>query len=109
VSWPACSAGCRAEPTAHCDITHGLLQRRRAFDAYVATLPVAFELVHLDERNDDVAAVSDGGTPCVVARTDACLVVLLEPDELESCQGDPAEFRGAIDRAVETRGLHWPT
>lgn len=91
-----------------CDITHGVVRRRRAFDAAVATLPVEFVLVHLDERDADVAAASDGRTPCVLARTGTGLVLLLDPDDLERCGGDPARLRAEIDRAVTARALSWP-
>lgn len=92
-----------------CDITHSVLRRRRAFDACVATLPVTFDLVHLDERSDDVAAASEGRTPCVLARTSTGLVVLLDADGLASCHGDPARLREEIDRAVAAFGMRWPT
>ena len=55
-----------------CDITHGVLGRRRAFDACEATLPVELNLVHLDERSDDVATASDAARPaCWPARAPA--------------------------------------
>jgi hypothetical protein len=92
-----------------CDITHGVLRRRRAFDACTATLPVPFDLVHLDERSDEVAAVSEGLTPCVLARTGAGLVVLLDAGDIESCHGDPGRFRDGIDRAIAALGMRWPT
>jgi len=92
-----------------CDITHGVLRRRRAFDACVATLPVAFDLVHLDERSDDVAAASEGRTPCVLARTSTGLVLLLDAHALVSCRGDPARLREAIDRTVAALGMRWLT
>lgn len=91
-----------------CDITHGVL-RRRSFDACVATLPVGFDLVHLDERNDDVAAASDGRTPCVLARTRTGLVVLLDADDIASCHGNPARLGEGIDRAVAALCMRWPT
>ncbi len=92
-----------------CDITHGVMRRRQAFDACVAKLPVAFDLVHLDERSADVATASQGRTPCVLARTSAGLIVLLGPDELASCNGDPARLRSEIDRAVAALDMRWPT
>jgi hypothetical protein len=92
-----------------CDITHGVLRRRRAFDACVAMLPVAFDLVHLNERSDYVVAASEGRTPCVLARTITGLVVLLDAHELASCHGDPARLREEIDRAVTALGMRWPT
>jgi hypothetical protein len=92
-----------------CDITHGVLRRRRSFDACVATLPVGFDLVHLDDRSDDVAAASEGRAPCVLARTRTGLVVLLDADDLASCHGDPARLRDGIDRAIAALGMRWPT
>jgi hypothetical protein len=92
-----------------CDITHGAVRRRATFDASVATLPVEMHLVHLDERDADIAAASDGHTPCVLARTDAGPVVLLDADELERCAGDPDVLRREIDRAVAEQRLSWPT
>jgi hypothetical protein len=92
-----------------CDITHGPLRRRPGFDACVATLPVAFDLVHLDERSDDVTAACDGRTPCVLARTGAGLVVLVDAEELAACGGDPARLRSAIERSAATLGMRWPT
>jgi hypothetical protein len=92
-----------------CDITHGALRRRRAFDACVTTLPVDLHLVHLDERSDDVAAASEGRTPCVLARTSTGLVVLLDADDLARCDNDPSRLRDEIDRAVSALGMRWPT
>jgi hypothetical protein len=84
------------------------VRRRPAFDASVATLPVEVRLVHLDERDADVAAASEGRTPCVLARTDAGPVVLLDADDLEGCAGDPDRLRHEIDRAVAERRMSWP-
>jgi hypothetical protein len=92
-----------------CDITHGPLGRRKAFDACAATLPVAFELVHLDERTDHVTRISEGHTPCVLAHTGDGMVLVLGPDELASCHRDPARRLAAIHQAADTRGLRWPT
>jgi hypothetical protein len=91
-----------------CDITHGAVRRKREFDACAAGLPVPFDLVHLDERDADVAAASGGDTPCVLARTDDGVVRLVEPDVLESCAGDPVALVAAIEAAVAGRGLAWP-
>jgi len=92
-----------------CDITHGALRRKTGFDACAAGLPVAFALVHLDERDADVAEVSEGRTPCVLARTDdGGVVVLVGPDELEACAGEPVALVAAIEAGVRAMGLDWP-
>ena len=80
-----------------CDITHRGVRRRPELDRWIRTLPVPLELVHLDERTDDVVAASEGRTPCVLARTPAGRLV--EPDDLAGavaflCSPDAAMIRG---------------
>lgn len=91
-----------------CDITHGPLGRRRSFDACAAALPVLFELVHLDERSEQVTQLSDGRTPCVLASTSGAMVLLLGPDHLASCNRDPARLLTALHRAADANALRWP-
>jgi hypothetical protein len=91
-----------------CDITHGVVRRRRSIDAWASALPVPMRFVHLDERDEAVTAASDGATPCVLARTTRGWVMLLRPDQLESCDGDPGRLAAAVERAVPEPGLGWP-
>ena len=91
-----------------CDITHGTVRRRPSFDACVAALPVPFDLVHLDERTEEVAVASEGRTPCVLAHTDQGLVLLLGPEDLAACAGDPDRLRTAIEGAADAASLTWP-
>ncbi|WP_278235435.1 hypothetical protein [Isoptericola sp. AK164] len=95
----------RLRGTAHCalcDITHGAVRRRRAWDAYVATLDLPVTLVHLDETDDDVAAaVARAGSPVVLGRTSGdALVTLLDADALEDLDGDVAAFGDALTAAL---------
>lgn len=73
-----------------CDITHGTVRRKPAFDRCAAALPVPLSLVHLDKRDAEVAALSEGRTPCVVARfDDGTARVVVDAETLEACGGDP--------------------
>lgn len=84
-----------------CDITHGALRERPEMAACKAALPVPLELVHLDERTPEVAAASEGSTPCVLAHLDDGRVeVLLGPEELEACAKRPDRLAAAIDAAA---------
>jgi hypothetical protein len=98
--------------TAHCalcDITHGTFRARPEFVRCAEGLPVPFATVHLDERTPEVAEVSEGRTPCVVAHLDGTEpVVLLGPAELEACDGRPDDLMDALEQAVAARGLRWP-
>jgi hypothetical protein len=95
-----------------CDITHGTFRAKPEFDRCRAGLPVPFETVHLDERTPEVTAVSEGRTPCVVARIDdgrgtTTHRVLLDPEHLEACHGDPVALMAAIERTADAESLSW--
>jgi hypothetical protein len=91
-----------------CDITHGTFRARPEFVRCAEGLPVPFATVHLDERTSEVAEVSEGRTPCVVAHLDGVEpLVLLGPAELEACDGRPDVLIDALEQAVATRGLRW--
>ena len=67
------------------------------------------DLVHLDERTDDVVAASEGRTPCVLAHTPGGLVLLLGPADLESCAGGVDCFADLLRRAIDDHALSLPT
>lgn len=90
-----------------CDITHSPLRRRRAWDEYVATLPVPFEVVHRNERSADVQSATEGHEPCVVAETsDGGVTMLLDSAALESAR-DVSGLARALQEAMVQRGLSW--
>jgi len=92
-----------------CDITHSPVRRRREWDSYVAALPVPFELLHRNERDAPVTAVTAGHEPCVVAETDdGDLVMLLDPAALDDAR-TVAGLADALGAALDREGLVWPT
>jgi hypothetical protein len=91
-----------------CDITHGTFRRKAAWDACTRSLPVPFATFHLNDRPDDVAAATDGATPCVVARlADGGLAALAGPTDLEGCEGEPAALVAVLERSATAAGLVW--
>ncbi len=88
-----------------CDITHGTFRMKGQWRECRARLPVEFETVHLDERPADLVPLTDGHTPCVVASVDGAWVMVLEPDDLEACDGDGDALIDAIDAALTRLGL----
>jgi hypothetical protein len=91
-----------------CDITHGPLRRKAAFDDLRGRLGIPFETVHRDERSPEVAAASEGRLPCVVAlveRADGTTghEVLLDADALRACAGDVARFEPVLRDAIGRR------
>lgn len=91
-----------------CDITHSPVRRRREWDAYVGSLPVAFDVVHRNERTPALAEATAGREACVVAECDdGSIAFLLDNDALAAAR-DVAGVAAAVQRGVDAAGLRWP-
>lgn len=91
-----------------CDITHGPLRRKRSWDAYVAGLPVPFELAHRNEL-DDATRPFAAQAACVLARADGAWEVVLDDATLGALDGSVPAFASALDRALTGAGLAYAT
>lgn len=92
-----------------CDVTHGLVRRRREWAHCSARLPVAFTTYHRNDQPDAVRVAARDSLPVVVGELDTGeVVVLLGAAELEQCSGSPERLLEAIDAAVVGAGLTWP-
>lgn len=89
----------RAE-CALCDITHTPLWRKRAWDALLSTLPVAFDLRHRNELSPREQAALSGITLPVVAAEldDGTYRLICTHEELAKLNGDVARFGAVIAR-----------
>lgn len=92
-----------------CEITHGIARPRPEWKAACAELPVPFATYHLNDQPAAVRGAYDGMAPVVLAETNRGYVALLGPEELAACAGSVDRLAEAIDTAVQTRGLIWPT
>lgn len=90
-----------------CDITHGLVSTKPAWQRCRVMLPVRFETLHLDERDDEMRALTEGRTPCVVVEGHGMREILLGRDDLEACKGSPDALVQALEQAGAERG--WTT
>lgn len=90
-----------------CDITHSPVRRRREWDAYVASLPVPFDVVHRNERTRAVAEATAGREACVVAECGNDITFLLSSDDLAAA-GDVAGLADALEAAIARAGLALP-
>jgi hypothetical protein len=71
-----------------CDLTHGRVRRKPAWDRMVVALGRPVDLLHLDEMPPDVAeAVAACGAPVVLARTAEGLRPLVGAGELDAMDG----------------------
>jgi len=95
----------RARGTAHCalcETTHGKIRRRRDFDRACAALDAPLELRHRDELDPEYTAVVQGRLPCILI-VDTQTEILLGPEELEDCAGDPVRLIELINHALANR------
>lgn len=88
-----------------CDITHRGLTRRAEWSRACARLATPIELVHLNERPQDVRRASDGAEPCVLARVGDELVTLLGPEDLDACAANVDEFERRLRAAAVAHQL----
>ncbi|MGH9085604.1 MAG: hypothetical protein ACRDYW_09130 [Acidimicrobiales bacterium] len=88
-----------------CDITHGRLRRKAEFDEVAARLPVPLDLLHRDAQPPTLAAATAGRLPCVVAERGGNLTLLVGPDTLAGCGGDPTALLDAVRSAAAAHGL----
>jgi hypothetical protein len=91
-----------------CDITHGSVRERPEWAACKSEMPVEFVTFHRDDQPDEVRAAACGRVPVVVADTDRGLVLLLDPGQLDACDGSIERLISAIETAVTEAGLAWP-
>jgi hypothetical protein len=66
---------------------------KKEWKAFTASLDLPFELVHLNEQSPELAAITEGSTPCVVAESTAGFRTLLGPKQLEAVGGSVGLFR----------------
>ena len=88
-----------------CTITHGSVRPRPEWKACKAALPVRFDTFHRDDQPEAVRAASGGQAPVVLAQTDSGYVLLLEPRDLEACDGSIDRLVAAIERSAARHGL----
>ena len=92
-----------------CDITHGLVRERSEWAACRVGLPVPFDTYHRYDQPEAVRLATGNIAPVVVAETDEGHIVVLQPAELDACEGSIDRLTGAIEQAMERIGLAWPS
>jgi len=71
-----------------CDITHGWTGRRRDFDTTCSSAGIEWTLLHRDEATPEQLAAA-GPLPAVIKNDNDAWLLVLGPDELDACSGDP--------------------
>jgi hypothetical protein len=90
-----------------CEITHGSVRQRPEWKACRAGLPVSFDTFHRNDQPEAVRAASGGRAPVVIAETDSGHVLLLDPQDLDACDGSIDRLIAAIEQSAAGLGLVW--
>jgi len=90
-----------------CDITHGTFRERNDWVECRDGLPVRFDTYHRNDQPDEVRSVTGGTAPVVVAETGSRIIVLLDPRQLEECEGTPQRLVEALTTAATRLDLAW--
>lgn len=90
-----------------CDVTHGMFTERASWREWRQSLVVPFELFHRDDMPRDVAAALTD-LPAVVARTGESVVLVLDHQRLETCDGDLRDFIAKLHDSLASKGLRLP-
>ena len=88
-----------------CDITHGKVREKSAWQECRSGLPVPFDTFHRNDQPDAVRAATGGALPAVVAQTAGEHLLLLGPTELDACGASPDALVTAIEQAAERMEL----
>lgn len=85
-----------------CDITHGPLRRKRAWDDVAARLPIPVRLVHRNETTGaERSAIEASGLPVVLGvRADGGHTTLLDAAALKRLDGSVDAFETALRAAL---------
>lgn len=85
-----------------CALTHGLAGERTEWTSAKASLSVPIVYVHRDELMGEVARVARDRLPCVLADRGGAISVLLEPRDLDACDGNTDTFERLLRDRVES-------
>jgi hypothetical protein len=90
----------RGESCSLCEITHGTVRRKPAWDQAIACLTVPFDLRHLNELEPDLRAYVGDDAAMVVAEAPAGYVTLLSNAELATVHGDVTAFMTLLQERI---------
>ena len=79
-----------------CELSHAWIVPRRSFREAVSRLGLPMRLVHLNEREADLASFTEGVTPCVVGRDREGWLMVVDTKMLSSLAGDVERFEAHL-------------
>lgn len=90
----------RGQHCSLCDITHSVAWEKGEMKKWRKTSEIPFHLVHLNERSEEVKQVTEGKTPCIVAKTSSGFIMLATDEELTTFRGSVQRLKDHIERQL---------
>ena len=79
-----------------CDITHTSRGKDEVWKKCEANIGIPIDLVHLNERDNELKKYTDGITPCIVGKTGTNYILLVSKEQLDMCEGKPEKLEKLI-------------
>ncbi|MCP2507490.1 MAG: hypothetical protein NLN64_04265 [Candidatus Thalassarchaeaceae archaeon] len=89
--------------TAHCslcDITHNKISTKKDWKEFVNNLGAPMELLHLNERSNELIEISDNKTPCIVSEVNNKLEIIITSEELDICKKSVDKFKEILNNKL---------
>tara|TARA_B100000767_G_C19300296_1_gene343210 strand:+ start:155 stop:526 length:372 start_codon:yes stop_codon:yes gene_type:complete len=89
--------------TAHCslcDITHNKISTKKEWKEFVNNLGAPIELLHLNERSNELMKISDNKTPCIVSEINNKLEIIVTSEELDICKKSVDKFKEILNKKL---------
>ena len=79
-----------------CDITHSYIWKKNSWKALESSGDFAINLLHINEQEPELRGFTQGNTPCVVAKEVNGIRILLNSEQLESCNKSVSRFQKSL-------------
>jgi len=93
------------EPCELCRITYGGVTKKGAWKACERDIRAPVEEVYRNQASAELRAVIDGAWPMVLARTDQGYRVLVRPEAMHACGGDPTQLHALLLEGLDAQGI----
>ena len=81
-----------------CDVTSG--KNKKNWNKCQQDLGIDVDMVHLNERKEDLAKFTKGITPCIVGQTSTNYVLIVSNKELDNCNGNTEELEKILHKKL---------
>ena len=86
-----------------CSLSHDLIREKQHFKSWRQSLPIDFDLLHLNELDERVLKTVDGRVPCVVWVEGEQMGEILTDEDLRQMNGNEALLMSAVDEWLSPR------